>query len=602
MKKNFSKLLIMILLAPFTLSPARTEAAYNNISAQSYLLNHSQNPWSTMALAALNSNSISTDYLNNFSASSAIDYEAPILAIAAVGKNPQNFNNKNLTEELKNFYISGQLGDPNAINDDIFGLLAFSASKLTTTDTVVSGVKQFILQNQNPDGGWSYSTGGTSDSNTTASAITALAAFGSTASDTYIQSALTYLHTAQNSDGGFTYDPRSSYGTASDSSSTAWVLWALNSLGINPDSWTNNGNTPEGFLNSLQSPNGYFEYQAGAGENSFSAITTAYAVIALSHKTLPVFSANSDLIDVQFRIEGSQETVCSGHTQAVTAMDVVKNAADQCGFAYTVAETSFGPYLKAINGDAASGQTGWMYLVNFQSPDVGAFDYKLKNTDEVLWYFGDWGLKPTRLTLPQTEISSNQNASVVAEFYQNGSWQALNEATVSAGISTTYTNTQGEANLSLTDGYYKVVAEKSGYIRSNQVLLKVGSPGNATVSLITNINGGEVAGTSTPPSVLAFTVDTSSLDFGSLKPGESAQKNLTIKNNGTLSLQIQSYVSGDPVFTDRLSINEKTWQQFSTELSSQEKQEESLKLVIPSSYTGTSGQKTGQLIFWASAK
>lgn len=104
-------------------------------------------------------------------------------------------------------------------------------------------------------------------------------------------------------------------------------------------------------------------------------------------------------------------------------MDVIENAATQCGFAYSIAETSFGPCLKAINEDSASGQTGWMYLVNYQSPDVGAFDYKPKNSDEVLWYFGDWGWKPTRLTLPQTEIPGNQSASAVAEFYQNGTWQ-----------------------------------------------------------------------------------------------------------------------------------------------------------------------------------
>ncbi len=128
-----------------------------------------------MALAALNTSSIPADYLNNFSAGGAIDYEAPILAIAAMGKNPQDFNGRNLADELKNFYASNQLGDPGAINDDIFGLLALAASKISSNDPVAEGTKQFILKHQN-------------------------------------------------SDGGFTYDPRSSYGTASDSSSTAWVV------------------------------------------------------------------------------------------------------------------------------------------------------------------------------------------------------------------------------------------------------------------------------------------------------------------------------------------------------------------------------------------
>ena len=85
--------------------------------------------------------------------------------------------------------------------------------------------------------------------------------------------------------------------------------------------------------------------------------------------------------------------------------------------------------------------------------------------------------------------------------------------------------------------------------------------------------------------------------LGSLKPGESAQKNLTLNNNDTINLRIQSYVSGDPVFTDQLTVNGKTWQRFSTDLASQEIQEESLKLSVPAAFAGSSGQKSGQIIF-----
>jgi len=81
----------------------------------------------------------------------------------------------------------------------------------------------------------------------------------------------------------------------------------------------------------------FFEYQAGSGEDGFSPITTAYAVIALQDKSLPIniFSgAPAELFD--FRIEGSLEQVCAGKAAGPTALDIVKNASSLCGFTYEI--------------------------------------------------------------------------------------------------------------------------------------------------------------------------------------------------------------------------------------------------------------------------
>ena len=128
--------------------------------------------------------------------------------------------------------------------------------------------------------------------------------------------------TAQNQDGGFTYDPTSSFGTASDSSSTAWVVWALNSLKIDPTSWNKAENNPISYLESNQSSAGFFKYQAGSPEDTFSAVTTAYAVIALAGKTLPVKLSSSPAQTFAFRIEGKNETVCEGRAFGPTALDI----------------------------------------------------------------------------------------------------------------------------------------------------------------------------------------------------------------------------------------------------------------------------------------
>ena len=176
------------------------------------------------------------------------------------------------------------------------------------TDTVIAGSKNHLLAEQNSDGGWGFTLSSASDTNMTAATILALLTAGAAPSSGDIQDARTYLQNAQNSDGGFPYDPESQFGTQSDSSSTAWVVWALNALGINPSTWSQGSNTPLTYLDALQDSSGYFEFRSGSGEDAFSAVTTAYAVIAMSGKFLPVkiFSSVPSGEKFEFRIEAGR--------------------------------------------------------------------------------------------------------------------------------------------------------------------------------------------------------------------------------------------------------------------------------------------------------
>lgn len=603
MKKIINRFLIffiIVVVASQSLSPLSSIASYNKTSSLAYLQQHPTSPWSILGQIASGSTSISVDSLKNISGTLATDYEVPILAIAAAGQNPQTFGTTDYVAKLKTFYSNGQIGDSTILNDDIFGILALSAAKLPATDEVLTAEKSYLIAQQNSDGGWSFSKGGASDSNTTAAAITALISLGLTGSDSQMVKALDYLKTCQNSDGGFTYDPKSSYGTDSDSSSTAWVLWALNALGISHSSWSKDGHSPADYLEANQTTAGYFSYQNGTAEDSFSPITTAYAAIALAGKFLPLPPLSQPALETfDFRIEGAENQVCSGQAQGPTALAVIENASGPCGFSYHIKQASFGKYLDQINNDVASGQSGWMYLVNNSSPDVGAADYTLKQGDEVLWYFGDFGWKPTRLSANTEKTSGGGSIQTKTEYYNNGSWQALNQATITFGALSLLTDSSGNATLSAPDGFYKTSAGKPGYIRSNQILLQFGDPSTSAVNLVADIGSGQVQGTSTKPSTISFTVNATSLDFGNVKPGTAVNKTLTISNNGTVGLNLAGVVAGDRAFVDYLNINGKTWQKFSTNLSAGQNEEQTLKLSIPSGYSGASGKKTGQLIFWA---
>lgn len=595
------RLISTILLVSLLWSPFSSLATYSQNGAESYLQAHSNNPWSTMALAALGTNTVSTEYLKNISGTSAIEFAAPILAINSLGLNPRTFSDQNLVDKLLSFHNSGQLGDPSALNDDAFGVIALLSSGVPVSDSVVNDSKNFLLSHQNPDGGWGYSTQSPSDSNTTASVIIALNSTGQNTENLSIQKALNYLKSAQNSDGGFTYDPKSTYGTLSDSSSTAWVVWALNGLKIDTSTWSQGNNSPISYLQSNQDSSGFFKFQPDSSEDNFSPITTAYAVIALTGNTLPINSKNSSpQTTYSFRIEGSAESVCYGHVQALTALDVVKNSSQQCGYNYHISNLSFGQYLDNIGNNTASGQVGWMYLVNNATPNVGASDYLLSPGDELLWYFGEFGWSPTRLTANQTQSDSGQPLNVTVEYYEKGSWKALNNARVTVGINTFYTDASGNATISVSDGYYKIFAEKEGYIRSNQTLIQIGTPTGSAVKLSANITSGEVQGTSTPKSSLYFVINSDSLDFGSVSPASANTRQIKIDNKSEYILQLFSNVSGDNIFTDNLKINEQTWQKYAADLNPGSNRSENIQLVIPKN--SLPGPKTGQLIFWAKIK
>src|SRR3990167_7065703 len=108
-------------------------AAADTALAGAYLQDHLNSPWVTMALVALGENP-DTTYLQSAEGSTAIDLEAPILALTAAGKNPYTYPETDLIAALKAFYFEGQLGEKDMLNDDIFGILALVSAGVPGAD------------------------------------------------------------------------------------------------------------------------------------------------------------------------------------------------------------------------------------------------------------------------------------------------------------------------------------------------------------------------------------------------------------------------------------------------------------------------------------
>lgn len=149
---------------------------------------------------------------------------------------------------------------------------------------------QYLKNLQQSNGGWEWSPGWGTDTNTTALALQALIASGEPVSSTLVTEGLVYLKSAQNDDGGFPYDPVSPWGTASDANSTAYVIQAILAAGQDPMSaaWQKNGKDPYAFLLTLQMADGSFEWQSGSGSNQ---LATAQSIVALLGRTFPLRAA-----------------------------------------------------------------------------------------------------------------------------------------------------------------------------------------------------------------------------------------------------------------------------------------------------------------------
>ncbi len=264
MKKIYTIISALVLAAVLSTQLAQAADLNKALSTLS-----TSEEWSIMAHAAVGQNVGQSFLQQPISNGSATDYEKRILAITAQGQDPETFGNQQFITKLKNFFDGTQLGDDGLLNDDIFGLAAlYSAGE---RGTIISQLRNYILSNQNSDGGWGFAPNISSDSNTTAMAIAALSVSGN-----FPANGISYLNSSADANGGFGFTP----GQAADGASTAWVMWGLNAANQAIP------NAARTYLESLQLSNGSFKWKPS--DASGSPLVTAYAVIALSNKFVPI--------------------------------------------------------------------------------------------------------------------------------------------------------------------------------------------------------------------------------------------------------------------------------------------------------------------------
>ncbi len=210
-----------------------------------------------------------------------------IQAVEAAGEDPTAFGGEDLVSLLGGYYdpATGEYGDGEAFTQAlaIQGLVAAGVP-------VPAAAVRFLVGAQDSDGGWDYRddrddpNGATdydlSDTNSTAMVLMALDAAGEHGRDA---SALAWLAGQQDGDGGFPYQA----GAGSDPDSTALVVQAIAGTGGDPVAagWTVAGETPLGYLEATQDPDGGYTYPGNPDPDPF---TTAEVPAALERLAFPI--------------------------------------------------------------------------------------------------------------------------------------------------------------------------------------------------------------------------------------------------------------------------------------------------------------------------
>lgn len=160
------------------------------------------------------------------------EYSRVIIALTAIGKNPENVGGYNLLTPLGDYEKTINQG----VNGAIWALIALDSGNYSVPqnkNAKVQATRQkyidYILNRQTSDGGWALS-GDTANADVTAMALQALAKYiDNPKVKTAADNGIAVLSKMQNGDGGY-----SSFGTE-NSESTAQVLTALCELGISPN-------------------------------------------------------------------------------------------------------------------------------------------------------------------------------------------------------------------------------------------------------------------------------------------------------------------------------------------------------------------------------
>lgn len=455
---------------------------------------------------------------------SVTDLARMAIAGASVGLNATNISDCNLIDKLVNHDNINQQG----INGPMFALIALDSGTYQVPNGAKQGRDALI------DSVVSAINGPEMATDYYGMALSALAPYKDRADvQTAGQKAVNWL--IQKSDD-------------SSSESIAQTIIGLASFGLNPTDlqFEKNGKSLIDRLLAFQNSDGGFRHTLNQEESNkgFSTEQALRALIAYDLYTQnggllyvnpnppvepqpePTPNPNptptpeqGEKVQANVIVEGPSAPVTTGVTEAVYALGALENVASQQGISLTITNSAFGKYVTSIAGIKSgdlSENSGWLFAVKrngqWISPDVGMDVFKLEKSDQVYFYFANYGISLVEsvTTTPAVPKSSSGFDITVqkAEFIYNENTFESDKVVSSAanvqvqvGNQTVTTNAQGIASFNkMSAGSYTVAV--TGY-RSNNVPVIVRN--TSTLIVASDSDNNNSGGGSTTPTAETIT-------------------------------------------------------------------------------------------------
>ena len=414
MKKSISIILLLCLLVQIS-AFADTESLTENVGRYLYetvkapVVSSVGGEWTVIGLARSGLD-IPDEYFENYYQSVTkqlkscggvlhnrkyTEYSRVILALKAIGKNPEDTAGFNLLTPLGDYEKTVWQG----VNGAIWALIALDCGKYdvpVNPDAQIQATREMyidnILNNQNPDGGWSLS-GDISEPDITGMALQALAPYkDNSIVQTSTEKGLAWLSEMQNGNGGF-----SAYEEENPESSVQAIV-ALCSLGISiKDSrFVKNGKTILDNLLTFCHNGREFKHTRNGTSNLMATEQCFYALVALDRAEK---NQNSlyNMSDAKIRIS-SDTAGLSGKNKDVRKINITKKGKtfeDIAGHKHKNAVEALAE-REIINGktentfepDTAMTRAEFATIVSrglgLKEKNTGAFDDVTQND----WFFG----------------------------------------------------------------------------------------------------------------------------------------------------------------------------------------------------------------------
>lgn len=307
-----------------------------------------------------------------------------ILGLSAAGVDPRNFEEIDLVAQLLASFdeTNAVFGDPNNTWHQSLAILGLHASE----EEIPQGTVDQLINLQQENGGWEYAPGMGTWPDTTALVLQALKAGGVSITDPAIQNGFEYLKSMQSSDGSW-----------GDSSTTAYVIMALNAFDQPASDWTSaDGKSPLSALFSYQKLNGAFYFNREFPENNLMS-TSAGMIAALGGHLSKKYTKTSDhqfagmIIDPG---DGVSQAACVELTdESISGMDLLEQSEvpfdSQSGFMNSILNIS----------NPAGGTMYWSYWQwdgrEWQFMTLGAGDSRVVPGTIDAWHFTSWEVFPS---------------------------------------------------------------------------------------------------------------------------------------------------------------------------------------------------------------